>query len=83
MHTVRFSGRLGGGRVSAWGIVCLGVVFTCGGCLPNGVEQPPVNRMTDVCENIIISGRILAFYLFRVYSEFQICLLKEKYRKKN
>ena len=77
----------GGGYLSNGG-VCPGGV-----CL--GGEHPtPVDRMTDACENTtfpqlllrtvnIISGRILAFYLFRVYSEFQICLLKEKHRKKN
>ena len=40
MHTVRCSGHLGGD-------VCPG------GCLPGGVyTSPPVDRMTDACENI-------------------------------
>ena len=46
MRTVRCSGRRGGlpGGVSAWG-----------GCLPGRCTPPPVDRMTDACENITFS----------------------------
>ena len=61
MRTVRSSSRLPRG-VSDWGVsdrggsaqkgsVCPGV-SVLGGCLPGGT--PPVDRMTDACENITL-----------------------------
>ena len=57
MRTVRCSGRPGGmsaqGCVSAGGVVCLPVGVCPGGCLPAS-NPPPVDRMTDTCENITL-----------------------------
>ena len=60
MRTVRCSGRLGGG-------VCLegclpGGVSAQGGVAPNPdpeADTPPVDRMTDACENITFPQLLL------------------------
>ena len=54
LRTVRCSGRLWGGVSAREG--CLG------GCLPRGVvlyTYPPVDRMTDACENITFPQLLL------------------------
>ena len=57
MRTIHWSGRRGGGGVCLGG-VCPGVgVFLAGGGgvtapVHAGIDTPPVNRMTDACENI-------------------------------
>ena len=48
MRTVRCSSRLGGGCLPEGG-VCLGGVWTAGVYTS---PIPPVDRMTDACENI-------------------------------
>ena len=56
MHIINYSSRLLGGRVSAQGGCLIGGVSARGGCLPRGSlpDTLPVNRMTDVCENITL-----------------------------
>ena len=66
MHTVRCSGHLGGGVSAQWGQplgrqaqglfaqmgVCLGGVCPGGMSTWGMCTSPPVERMTDACENI-------------------------------
>ena len=54
MRTIRSTSRLlGAGGVSAQGVSAQGVV--CLGGRGNVWQTPPMDRMTDACENITLS----------------------------
>ena len=75
MRTDRCSGRLGGclprgvsaqGRVVCPGWGCLPSGVSAWGCLPRGCTPPPMDRMTDACENITFQQPRLLMFFFRL-----------------